>query len=324
MPSKLNPGSPTDETDKTDKTDEGAFCTPPRPRVPPRLIAGVLLLWLALRFTMEIVKLGRGSAQGLFAAAVASLALGASLWWVAHRQIGTAGAVIALSFLATSPLLLHAGSAAFASLGLFAMLFTAVGVAHALQGPRRKWPPRILLMSALVAFTSAVQPLACLAGLVLAALAMLYLAESKRLLLPYLFIVWIFVAIGALSLRAVLTGLFSRHIVYRNSLRADSLFMPGHTSLLWQHGGLALATVVALSLWLSSARSRYFGNSAPLLAALALIAIAPVVGLTSLVWSLPFLLLFIAGVAADGLQSRGSRFVSMLFGAALVLQAIFF
>ncbi len=315
MPSKLSPIS---------LADEGTFCKQPSPRMPPRLIAGVLLAWLALRFTVEIIKLGRGSAPGLLATALAGLVLGASLWWVAHRQIGTAGAVIALGFLVTSPLILHAGSAAFASLGLFAMLFTAVGVAHALQGPRRKWPPRILLMSALVAFTSVVQPLACLAGLLLAALAMLYLAEAKRLLLPYLFILWIFVAIGALSLRTVLLGLFSRHAAYRSGLHESSTPMSGHISFSWQYAGLALALIVALGLWLGSTRSRYFGNSAPLLAALALLALTPIIGFVSLVWSLPFLLLFIAGVAADGLQSRHSRLVSILFGAALVLQAIFF
>ncbi len=321
MPSKLYPNP---------LTSRSAFCAQPKPRVPPRLIAGVLLAWLALRFAVEAVKLGRGSASGLLAgllaAAVASLALGASLWWVAHRQIGTAGAVIALGFLVTSPLLLHAGFAVFASLGLFAMLFTAVGVAHALQGPRRKWPPRILLMSALVAFTSAVQPLTCLAGLLLAALAMLYLTESKRLLLPYLFIVWIFIAIGALSLWSVLVGLLSRHAVHGSGHASSmvAMAMPVQLSHPWQYGGLVLAFAVALALWLGSARSRYFGNTAPLLAALALTAIAPMVGFVSLVWSLPFLLLFIAGVAADGLQSRRSRFVSVLFGAALVLQAIFF
>ncbi len=310
MPSKLSPNP---------LADKGAFCTQPSPRVPPRLIAGVLLAWLALRFAVEIVKSGRGSAPGLLAAALAGLVLGASLWWVAHRQIGTNGAVIALSFLVTSPLLLHAGSAAFASLGLFAMLFTAVGVAHTLQGPRRKWPPRILLMSALVAFTSAVQPLACLAGLLLAAVAMLYLGERKRLLLPYLFILWIFVAIGALSLQVVLRGLFSRYLPH-SSFPGSFTFQPSPG----QYAGLALALIVVLGLWLGSARSRYFGNSAPLLAAFALIAIAPLVGFVSLVWSLPFLLLFIAGVAADGLQSRRSRAVSVLFGVALILQAIFF
>ncbi len=315
MPSKPSPSA---------LADKGAFCTRASPRVPSRLIAGVLLAWLALRFAVEIVKSGRGSTSGLLAAALASLVLCVSLWWVAHRQIGTAGAVIALGFLVTSPFLLHAGSAVFASLGLFAMLFTAVGVAHALQGPRRKWPPRILLMSALVAFTSAVQPLACLAGLLLAALAMLYLTERKRLLLPYLFIAWIFVAIGALSLRTVLLGLFSRHAVSRSGFHTSPTSMPGHIAFAWQYAGLALALIVALGLWLSSARSRYFGNSAPLLAALALVAIAPIVGPVSLVWSLPFLLLFIAGVAADGLQSHHSRFISMLLGTALVLQAIFF
>lgn len=315
MPSKLSPNL---------LPDRGTFCTQPSPCVPPRLIAGVLLAWLALRFAVEIVKPGRGSAPGLLAAALAGLVLGASLWWVAHRQIGTNGAVIALSFLVTSPLILHAGSAAFASLGLFAMLFTAVGVAHALQGPRRKWPPRILLMSALVAFTSAVQPPACLAGLLLAAVAMLYLSERKRLLLLYLFILWIFVAIGVLSLWTLLLGVAWRYTPDSSGFHANPVLISRHVRFIRQYAGLTLALIVALGLWLSSARSRYFGNSAPLLAAFALIAIAPVVGPVSLVWSLPFLLLFIAGVAADGLQSRRSRLVSVLFAAALILQAIFF
>ena len=31
--------------------------------------------------------------------------------------------------------------------GLYGLVYTAIGVAHAMQGPRRKWRPRIVLLS---------------------------------------------------------------------------------------------------------------------------------------------------------------------------------
>ncbi len=97
--------------------------------------------------------------------AVFACSLAGCLWWVAQRQTSPEAALLAAGFFATlSP------AQPAAPLGIFAMLYTATGVAHALQGPRRKWSPRIALMTGATLFTVAVDPLACGAGLRLGAL----------------------------------------------------------------------------------------------------------------------------------------------------------
>ena len=71
-------------------------------------------------------------------------------------------------------------------------------------------------------------------------------------------------------------------------------------------------------------RSRYFGNTAPLLCALALftLVMTGVPGMPWL-WALPFLLTFIGGVFADAYESPRGK-IAIAAGAAIVLlQAVF-
>src|SRR5260370_28477063 len=69
-----------------------------------------------------------------------------------------------------------------------------MGVAHAMQGPRRKWRPRILLLTAALGLTAAAHLLAALIGLAAALVLMLYLAEWRR---RYLMPILIYSALGA-------------------------------------------------------------------------------------------------------------------------------
>src|ERR1700735_5012877 len=76
-----------------------------------------------------------------------ALWLGGGLWWVARRLFGNEGGGLALALYVFCPAIVSYGSRPnneiLALWGLYGLLYTAIGVAHALQGPRRKWKPRI-------------------------------------------------------------------------------------------------------------------------------------------------------------------------------------
>ncbi|WP_124848222.1 hypothetical protein [Acidipila sp. EB88] len=276
--------------------------------------AGLLLLLLLATRLLARAPYAQGGTALLasLAAMVASLLLGGSLWWVCKRQVGGAGAAVALLLYAAAPRLVFAGSSPYAALGLFAMLYTAIGVAHALQGPRRKWPKRIVLMALLAAFTAAASPLACAVGLALALCSMLYLAEGRRSLLPALFALWIGVAALACALRTLAPAglLHAQPIVWT----------PAQRPWLLHSAGTLLALAASTALWAVSRRSRYFGNTAPLAASVVLLGVAYFAAQP--LWLLPYPLLFIAGVVADGLESRHRHLWVLISASACLLQLV--
>ncbi len=306
---------------------ESGLCRRPKPWLPPRVVAGALLLVPALRCVLRLFAENSGRARWIdVSAAFMTVLLGACLWWVAHRQAGSEGASLALGLLVLSPNALPVSPfAPAAALGVFAVLYTGVGVAHALQGPRRKWLPRILLMSSLCCFTAAVQWPACAAALGLATVAMLYLAEERRRLIPLLLLGWGLAAgVGAairkvLPQSSVLIGFPSvpTH-VHGQAVgpQAASVFGAGVGA------GCLLALLAALVLWGLARRSRYFGNSAPLLGALLLGLAGVATGEPSqaVYICMPLLLLFAAGVFADGLETRYRRLWTGLAVLCLAVQ----
>lgn len=285
---------------------------------PGRLAAAGLLAVVALRFWVVLVRKVPSSASVVWIAIpglLAVLALGACLWWVAKRQFSVGGACVALALCAASPIgSPAAGTAGLVSLGLFAMLYTSVGVAHALQGPRIKWKPRILLMAALCGFTAMIQPLACVAALLLALGAMLYLAEHRRRLLPALFGGWAAAAIVGSLLRFLL----------ERSAAAVLLTSPADSvQLSWLANiGILVAISMALVLWVMSQRSRYFGNTGPLLVACCLALASIFAGQRVLLWALPFALLFVAGIAADAFEGEYAGAWKVLAGLVCLLQLL--
>jgi hypothetical protein len=76
-------------------------------------------------------------------------------------------------------------------------------------------------------------------------------------------------------------------------------------------------------LYIGLRRSRYFGNTAPLLCVLVLLPLvtAGVPG-SPWLWALPFLLTFIGGVFADAYESPRNRIAMAAGGAIVLLQAI--
>jgi hypothetical protein len=86
---------------------------------------------------------------------------------------------------------------------------------------------------------------------------------------------------------------------------------------------VTLAAATALLLYLPTRRSRYFGNTVPLLLALLFFTlITPGISSEPTLWALPFLLTFIAGVFADFLETRYRPVLAGGAGFLLVLSRL--
>jgi len=84
------------------------------------------------------------------------------------------------------------------------------------------------------------------------------------------------------------------------------------------NAGVTLAAAASLLLYVSFRRSRYFGNTAPLLTALCLLPLMTTQTTTApWLWSMPFLFTFIGGVFADALETR-HRKLFLAFSAILL------
>lgn len=88
------------------------------------------------------------------------------------------------------------------------------------------------------------------------------------------------------------------------------------------NAGWMIATLTAAALYIFHRRSRYFGNTTPLVVALVLLSLETT-GVRSepWIWGLPFVLTFTGGVFADMLESRRRRMFLWLIGALVVTQA---
>jgi len=260
---------------------------------------------------------------------LAGCMLGAGLWWVTRRLYGNLGGYTALGLYCFSPAVLKAclapNAEVLAALGVYAGVYACIGVAHAMQGPAAKWRPRIVLLTAVFGVAAAAHiaalPVAALLGL----LAMLWVAEGHRSqALPVV-------------LLAVTGALLLVFACYGFSPDAFSYVFRSEAGFLWfsldparrffatlGNAGITVASGASLVLYLGLRRSRYFGNTAPLLCALALFLLvmkgAPG---APWVWALPFLLTFAGGVFADAYEGPRGRLAMAAGGAILLLQAVF-
>src|ERR1700678_742690 len=125
--------------------------------------------------------------------------LGGGLWWVCRRLFGNEGGFFALGLYCFCPAIIQAAvtpnNDVLAMWGLYGIIYTAMGVAHAMQGPRSKWRPRIALLTLALGLTAAAHLLAAILGFTFALIWMLYLAERRR---SYVMQILIFSALGAL------------------------------------------------------------------------------------------------------------------------------
>jgi hypothetical protein len=256
--------------------------------------------------------------------------LGASLWYVARRLYGNAGGYIALALYCFSPAMIVnvAGAQSVGEMGAvwgaFGTVFTAIAVAHTLYAPREvvlwNWR-RILLLGLSLALAAGNQfSLAVLALVILPLMFWVAPVRPRAVLAIWttaiaVAVVLLFAAYyfepglfwqGMLHARWINfePAAFGMSVSYRNAWQTIFVSSPP----------LMLALPVALIAYLGWKRTRYFGNTAPLLIALLMFILAlaapnfPGQGfhLTMLV----FLFVFVSGVFADLLETTQSLLVT--------------
>jgi hypothetical protein len=260
---------------------------------------------------------------------LAGCVLGGCLWWVTRRLYGNFGGYTALALYCFSPPVLKACVAptpeVLAALGIYGGIYTCIGVAHAMQGPRRKWRPRIVLLTAVFGVAAASHMAALPMAAALGLIFMLWVAEGRRSnVLPIILIA----SVGALAFVLV---------CYNLSPDAFSYVFRSAAAFLWisldpakrffstlSNAGITVAAAASLLLYLGVRRSRYFGNTAPLLCFLVLVSLVMTgVPGSPWIWALPFLLTFIGGVFADAYESPRGKFAIAAGVAVVVLQATF-
>jgi hypothetical protein len=286
------------------------------------------------------------SLQPLLAASpnlVFGVMLGGSLWYVARRLYGNAGGYIALALYCFSPAMIMnvAGAQSLGEMGAvwgaFGTVFTAIAVAHTLYAPREvvlwNWR-RILLLGLSLALTAGNQ--FSLAVLVLVILPLMFWVAPVR---PRA-VLAIWTTAIAVALVLLFAGYFfepglfwqgmlhARWIDFEPAAVGISVSYRNAVQTIVAKGSppLMLALPAALIAYLGWKRTRYFGNTAPLLIAALMLILAlgapnfPGQGfrLTMLV----FLFVFVSGVFADLLETQQSLLVTAglcgLLGASAI------
>ena len=254
--------------------------------------------------------------------------LGGGLWWVTRRLYGNQGGYIALALYCFSPAVLRMcvtpNPEIFAALGVYGGLYTCIGVAHAMQGPRRKWRPRLVLLTAALGVAAASHivalPLTAALGLVF----MLWVAEGRRSqVLPIVMLT----SIGALLLVFACYGFSPDAFSYLFRSAAGFLWFSLDAARRFfstlGNAGITLAAGSSLLLYIFGRRSRYFGNTTPLLCALVLMVLVTTgVSSSPWLWALPFLLTFIGGVFADAFEGPRGKWALAAAGSVVALQVI--
>ena len=89
------------------------------------------------------------------------------------------------------------------------------------------------------------------------------------------------------------------------------------------NAGIVVAAMVAAVVYLRNKRSRYFGNTAPLLMLLLLFPLYTTqVRSAPWIWALPFLFTFVGGVFADVLETKERKVFLLLTLGVVVTQAV--
>ncbi|HTS10243.1 MAG TPA: hypothetical protein VMP68_32065 [Candidatus Eisenbacteria bacterium] len=267
--------------------------------------------------------------------------LGASLWYVARRLCGNTGGLVALALYCFSPSLIQASAVwhtepeIVAAWGAFGTIFTAIAVAHTLYAPREvvlwNWR-RILLLGVSLAIAIGAQfSLIVVAPIALAFL--LYVAPVRQ---RAAFVIWI----AACVVGAIL--LFAMYFFHPHSF-AESMRHASFWGATWR--GFAVwgvykqvavqisracpalllvlpVCVVTYSVW---PRTRYFGNTAPLLVTLLFVALGMAhpseAAAGFLLAAIPFVFIFVSGVLADLMETKYRQIILACVLALLITYA---
>jgi hypothetical protein len=267
--------------------------------------------------------------------------LGVSVWYVSRRLYGNAGGYIALALCCFSPAVILASTLSFAqpniagAWGIFGAVFTAIAVSHTLYAPREVvlWNWRRILLLGVSLGLAAGSHFALIIIVPLLLLFMLYLAPERKLaaiaILAAAFGIAIFLLFAAYFF---CPGLFLqglRHskvlIVSGRALAMSGAYRQMIKEVAASGPVLALLAPVALIIYFLWPRSRYFGNTAPLLMALLFLGLRVAAPHDESIFSLAgvvFLFVFIAGIVADLLDSKSKELVTAVVTGLLSANAI--
>jgi hypothetical protein len=270
------------------------------------------------------------------------LLLGASLWYVSRRLYGNMGGYIALTLYCFSPAILRASALWFAqpemgaAWGAFGAIFTAIAMAHTLYAPREVilWNWRRMALLGLALALAVGSQFSLVIVLPLALGFMLYLAPNRR---GAALIIW--AAACAMAGVLIFSSYFFHPQAFWDGMRQARFFglawrafgMAGaYRQVLAQVGqsspALVFAFPAAIVAFLAWPRSRYFGNLAPLIVAALFLFLAVGAphypGLGFQLMALPFMFVFVAGVAADLLETRQRALVLACVWGLLSAQAL--
>jgi hypothetical protein len=270
---------------------------------------------------------------------IVGLLLGASLWYVARRLYGDIGGYVALGLYCFSPLTIgcasEVGPAVVGAWGAFGLIFTSIAVAHTLYAPREvvlwNWR-RILLMGLSIAICVGSQ-FSFWIVLVPALLFMLWVGHVRRGAVLVIFAAACAIALILLSafygFHAVA---FAKALTHADWLEVASrdFFSAGMSWLLsrvfLENGlGLLILSAVTLVTFIVWKRTRFFGTAAPLIVSLLLFSLGLRMhfsAFTFFLLALPFLILFMAGVSADLLESRYALVANAVVFGVLVANAM--
>ena len=254
--------------------------------------------------------------------------LGAALWWVSRRLFDDAGGYVALALYCSSPAMVmissNVGPEIILAWSIFGLVYTAIGVAHTLYAPPRKWAPRTVILGLSIGFALAAARWSF--TLVLVALAyMFYLAPGRRRSV-------LIVLLGAGLVAASVMGYFAWW-TGQPATNAHSWVHPQITRELAPNLWFVLADdyvvtgffIVALVAYGTWRRARYFGNTAPLLsgfAAVLFFTMAPAGQIWKATLGLSFVFVFIGGVAADLLETPFWKAITAILTAGTVVRVV--
>jgi hypothetical protein len=267
--------------------------------------------------------------------------LGASLWYVARRLCGNTGGLVALVLYCFSPSLIQASAVWYtepeivAVWGAFGTIFTAIAVAHTLYAPREvvlwNWR-RILLLGVSLAIAIGSQ-FSLIVIVPVALLFLLYVAPVRQ---RAGFVIWI--AACVIAFVALLAMYFFHPHSFSESMRHASFWgatWRGFT--VWgvykqiavqisrACPALALLLPVCLITYAVWPRTRYFGNTAPLLMAVLFVTLGMahphLAAAGFLLAAIPFIFVFVSGVLADLLETGYRQVILACVLALLVTYA---
>ena len=257
------------------------------------------------------------------------LFLGASLWYVARRLCGNTGGLVALTLYCFSPAMIQASAVWHtepdipAAWGAFGTIFTAIAVAHTLYAPREvvlwNWRRIVLLGVSLAIAVGSQFSLIVLVPMALGFL--LYVAPVRR---QAGLVIWIAACIVGLVLLFAMYFFHPhafvesmRHAVFWGATWRSFTVLGVYKHVaaeIWRASpAAALWLPVAAVTYAAWPRTRYFGNTAPLLVAVLFlilgIAHPHVAGAGFLLAAIPFLFIFVSGVIADLLETANRPLV---------------